>query len=64
MGEGAYLVQIRNGGACMSKPSKTKKNKVPKITEEEYMAYVSALRELTGTEDGGKATQTPTRKSD
>ena len=48
----------------MSKPSKTKKNKVPKITEEEYMAYVSALRELTGTEDGGKATQTPTRKSD
>ena len=31
----------------MSKPSKNKKNKVPKITEEEYVAYLSSLRELT-----------------
>ena len=31
----------------MSKSSKSKKTKVPKITEEEYAAYVSALRELT-----------------
>ena len=28
----------------MSKPSKSKKEKVPKITEEEYMAYLSALK--------------------
>lgn len=28
----------------MSKSSKNKKTKVPKITEEEYMAYLSALR--------------------
>ncbi len=30
----------------MSKPSKGKKQKVPKLTEEEYVAYLSALREL------------------
>ena len=29
----------------MSKSSKNKKDKVPKITEEEYMAYLSALKE-------------------
>ena len=29
----------------MGKSSKTKKNKVPKITEEEYAKYVSALKE-------------------
>lgn len=28
----------------MSKSSKQKKNKVPKITEEEYAAYVTALK--------------------
>lgn len=28
----------------MSKSSKTKKSKVPKITEEEYAAYVSSLK--------------------
>lgn len=28
----------------MSRPSKSKKNKVPKITEEEYAAYVSAIK--------------------
>lgn len=28
----------------MSKPSKSKKEKVPKITEEEYKAYLSALK--------------------
>ena len=31
----------------MSKASKSKKGKVPKITEEEYAAYLSALREMT-----------------
>ena len=35
----------------MSKPSKHKKEKVPKITEEEYLAYVSSLRELTAIEE-------------
>jgi len=29
----------------MSKPLKHKKDKVPKITEEEYAAYVRALKE-------------------
>ncbi|MBQ2701947.1 MAG: hypothetical protein IJF64_03060 [Clostridia bacterium] len=28
----------------MSKPMKTKKDKVPKITEEEYANYISSLR--------------------
>ena len=31
----------------MSKNSKRKKNKVPKITEEEYAAYVSSLKSVT-----------------
>ena len=30
----------------MSKPSKNKKNKIPKITEEEYAAYLSTLRNM------------------
>ena len=34
----------------MSKGSKTKKDKVPKITEEEYAKYVSALKGETATE--------------
>lgn len=29
----------------MSKPTKTKNGKVPKITEEEYTAYLASLRE-------------------
>ena len=35
----------------MSRPSKTKNGKVPKITEEEYAAYLSSLKseELQGT---------------
>ena len=31
--------------ACMSKPTKSKKDKVPKITEAEYTEYISHLRE-------------------
>ena len=31
----------------MSRTSKHKKNKVPKITEEEYAAYVSSLKSVT-----------------
>ena len=38
----------------MSKSSKTKKNKVPKITEEEYANYLSSL----------KAVETPAPKVD
>ena len=34
----------------MGKSSKNKKNKVPKITEAEYAAYVSALKEADGVE--------------
>ena len=29
----------------MSKPTKSKNSKVPKITEEEYTAYLASLRE-------------------
>ncbi len=29
----------------MGKPLKKKKNKVPKITEEEYAKYIASLRE-------------------
>lgn len=29
----------------MSKPTKSKNGKVPKITEEEYTAYLASLRE-------------------
>lgn len=29
----------------MHKPSKTKKDKVPKLTEEEYAAYIASLKE-------------------
>ena len=32
----------------MSKPLKSKKDRVPKITEEEYAAYLSSLRESSG----------------
>ena len=39
----------------MSKPMKTKKDKVPKITEEEYANYISSLRNQSETE-------TPTQK--
>ena len=31
-------------GICMEKPSKHKKNKVPKISEEQYAEYLSSLR--------------------
>lgn len=44
----------------MSKPSKSKKEKVPKITEEEYAAYLSALRELT---EGSNPAFDPKRQS-
>lgn len=38
----------------MGKSNKNKKEKVPKITEEEYAAYLSSLKEDTGVkaEDG------------
>ena len=32
----------------MGKATKTKKGKVPKITEEEYTAYLASLREMSG----------------
>ena len=32
----------------MGKPMKSKNNKVPKITEEEYTAYLASLREMGG----------------
>lgn len=42
---GAYLIQhLKNGGAGMRGNKKDKKSKVPKITEEEYAKYISALK--------------------
>lgn len=38
----------------MSKPLKSKKEKVPKLTEEQYAAYISTLK---GMEESGKETQ-------
>jgi hypothetical protein len=44
--DGHTFYKIQRGGVCMSKGSKPKKQKVPKLTEAEYAAYLSALREL------------------
>ena len=35
----------------MSKPTKSKNGKVPKITEEEYTAYLASLREMSEDRD-------------
>lgn len=48
----------------MGKPSKIKKNKVPKITEAEYAAYLTTLK---ASESAGKQTTAPlsvTKKND
>ncbi len=37
----------------MSKALKPKKDKVPKISEEEYAAYLSALKSMTESVGGG-----------
>ena len=39
----------------MSKQTKTKKNKVQKLTEEEYAAYLAALKGMTEGANGGAA---------
>jgi hypothetical protein len=44
---------------AMSKPLKSKKNKVPKITEEEYMEYLTSLRTM----PDGMEMQSVTEKS-
>ncbi|MBQ7769706.1 MAG: hypothetical protein IJ373_00795 [Clostridia bacterium] len=44
----------------MSKTIKPKKDKVPKISEEEYVAYLSALKNMTEGVDGGDVTGVPT----
>jgi len=41
----------------MGKSAKSKKEKVPKITEEEYTAYVASLREMTQAPAGVKMEQ-------
>lgn len=45
----------------MNKSLKNKKNKVPKITEEEYLAYVAALK--TSEEPIEKIAETPPVKT-
>ena len=40
------LLKNPNGGIFMSKTDKNSHGKVPKITEEEYTAYVNQLRAL------------------
>ncbi len=50
----------------MSKPTKNKKEKVPKITEAEYAEYISTLKKMSdppqGVED--KGAETPILKSE
>ena len=46
MEERGILIKNPNGGIFMSKTDKNSHAKVPKITEEEYTAYVNRLREL------------------
>ena len=41
---GHTFYDFPNGGFYMSRASKTKNGKVPKITEEEYAAYLSSLK--------------------
>ena len=43
----------------MSKPLKSKKEKVQKLTEEQYAAYISTLK---GMEESGKEPQSPKEK--
>lgn len=46
----------------MSKPSKRKNGKVPKITEEEYAAYLSALKNApTATNPTAQAEKPPVK---
>lgn len=56
------MIQIHLWGVCMSKSNK-KKDKVPKITEAEYAAYLSALRGETETEQQEKQ-ETETRTAE
>ena len=44
MGKGYTFYKIPSEDFCMGKGNKVKKEKVPKITEEEYAAYLSALK--------------------
>ncbi len=46
----------------MSKANKHKKDKVPKISEEEYAAYLSALKSMTEGVDGGDVVGTAVTK--
>ena len=41
----------------MGKPTKSKNGKVPKITEEEYTAYLASLRGMAG--EGEETTDLP-----
>ena len=44
MKKGAYSYKS-HWGLAMSKVQKSKKEKVPKITEEEYASYIAALKD-------------------
>ena len=44
--ERGILIKNPNGGIFMGKTEKNNHGKVPKITEEEYAAYVNHLREM------------------
>ncbi len=46
----------------MGKPQKSNKDKVPKITEEEYAAYVNQLREMSEGCAGGESEKNPSQK--
>ncbi|MBQ8429237.1 MAG: hypothetical protein IJX30_03990 [Clostridia bacterium] len=47
----------------MRKPKNTKKEKVPRLTEAQYAAYINALKEetLPSPKEGGEEKQTATK---
>ena len=41
---GHTCIKPKYGGVCMSKSAKNHKNRVPKLTEAEYTAYLATLQ--------------------
>jgi AICAR transformylase/IMP cyclohydrolase PurH len=41
---GHTYIKPKYGGVCMSKSAKNHKNRVPKLTEAEYTAYLATLQ--------------------
>ena len=59
MQNGNTFYKIPREDFCMGKGNKPKKEKVPKITEEEYAAYLSALKVEERIEEEKQSTELP-----